>query len=109
MFLLAKITLGSAAAIAALDPAWSLPLNSALLIVLTVVTFIIGKRQKDNHAQTDEKVTAIADMTANAATAAMHAAGSAADAARISKDLGGQFRETRVPPGTTDTTENTGK
>lgn len=105
---LSKLALLGATVGTILDPAWALPANTFLLIALTVVTWKIGQR---THSKVDAVKTVaeenkqatetLSEISSAAAIAAGHAATAAADAARITKDLGGAIRRTDLPNGGT--------
>lgn len=103
--------------LALIDPAWAVPAQTFLLIVLTVVTFRVGGNVKQTKTQNQEIIQkgeeihedvlkAKANST-HAASAAAAAAAVARDSSRIVKDVGKMFREGQAsipstgPTGTT--------
>lgn len=80
--------------IAFVAPEWAGPANTALLIVLTLVT----KRNTQKLKKVHEDVSSAAAAGLAAAEAAAHAAVASRDAARVSKDIGGMVRRNQIPP-----------
>lgn len=99
-----------------IDPAWAVPLQTLLLIVLTIVTVKVGGNVKtaqkqneqiiDKGDQIHEDVLKAKANATHAASAAAAAAATARDSSRIVKDVGSLFRESRLsttdPTGTTE-------
>lgn len=83
---LPKLALVVGATATTIDPAWALPLNTALLIIMAIL-----------NAATHGRVKATQQDVGHAASAAADAAQAAADAARISRELGGVAREVHPP------------
>lgn len=79
--------------IALVDPAWAVPIQTFLLIVLTVITARVHKGVK----RAEENTTEAKANATHAASAAAAAAAVARDSNRIVKDIGGALRTTAPP------------
>lgn len=76
-----------------IDSEWAIPLNTLLLVILSLVTRQTGKKIDNTKSHVIEaKVNAT-----HAASAAAAAAASALTAARISKEIGGTLRTVETP------------
>lgn len=75
--------LAAAVIIAMLDPQWAIPTNTALLVLLTLVT-IIGERRREHGTRRVERAIKDVNETAtDSAKAAADAAKSASHAAEV--------------------------
>lgn len=91
-----KVIVTVAAANAAatfIDSGWAIPLNTALLIVLALVS----ARNTRKIDETKDHVLETKANTTHAASAAAAAAASALTAARIAKEVGGTLRSVEPP------------
>lgn len=103
--------------LAVVNPAWAGSLQTLLLIVLAIVTYVTNRNVKTTHGQNqeikesvDNTHASVLEAKANATHAASAAAAAAAvarDSSRILKEVGGMFRDLR-PPETLPATGPTG-
>lgn len=95
------------AVLAVVNPAWAGSVQTLLLIVLAVVTYLTNRNVKTAQGQNDqilqkgeqihEDVLQTKANSTHAASAAAAAAATARDSSRIVKDVGALFRATRDP------------
>lgn len=93
MLAVLSVPFSGAVVFSAIDPVWATPVNTALLIIMAALGYVMNKRGK----RVEEKVHDIHTDVGHAAAAASSAAEAAAAAARISKELGGVARHVEIP------------
>lgn len=81
------------ATVSLLAPDWAGPANTALLIILTIVTAKLHRKADDIHGD----VSSAAAAALAAAEAAAQAAVVSADSARITREIGGSIRHINLP------------